>query len=167
MAIRITALEQIAKELSNQQTYTYKDLFLDFEKSGEFSTQTNKKIDGNDIKVSYDEIAIRNSLRNLFNTRPGQRFLFPRYGLDLNQFLFEQVTEENGQVIGELIVKSIEKYEPRIVVSNVNVVTDPDNNAYEISIVVRIPILNTSTTINTNIDVKNQSFIFLDTERNR
>ena len=166
MAIKITNLEQISEQYK-QKAYYYKDLHLDFEKSSTFSTTLNRKVEGNDIRVDFDESAIRNSLKNLFNTRPGQRFLFPLYGLDLNQYLFEAVSEMNGQVIGEHIVRSIQNFEPRVTLQRCNVVAMPDDNQYDITIIVEIPILNTVASINTVLDVKNESFIFVETSRNR
>jgi phage baseplate assembly protein W len=166
MAIKISNLQQIANQYA-QKEYYYKDLHLDFEKSSEFSTSLNKKIEGNDVKVDFDESAIRNSLRNLFNTKPGQRFLFPVYGLDLNQYLFEAVSEINGQMIGEKIVTSIENYEPRVSVLECNVIAKPDDNEYDITIVVKIPIFNSTASINTLLDIKTQSFVFVETSRTR
>lgn len=166
MAIKISNLETISKQF-DQKSHVYKDFHLDFEKSFEFNSALNTRIDGNDLRVDYDESAIRNSLRNLFNTKPGQRFLFPLYGLDLNQYIFEAVTEENGQLIGEKIVTSIEKYEPRVRLLQCDVVAMPDDNQYDITIMVSIPIFNTTSSINTILDVKTQSFVFLETSRNR
>lgn len=166
MAIKISNLETISKQFE-QKSHVYKDFHLDFEKSFEFNSTLNTRIDGNDIRVDYDETAIKNSLRNLFNTKPGQRFLFPLYGLDLNQYIFEAVTEENGQLIGEKIVTSIEKYEPRVRLLRCDIVAMPDDNQYDITIMVSIPIFNTTSSINTILDVKTQSFVFLETSRNR
>jgi phage baseplate assembly protein W len=166
MAIKISNLQQISDQYK-QKDYYYKDLHLDFEKSSNFSTSLNRKIEGNDVKIDFDESAIRNSLRNLFNTKPGQRFLFPLYGLDLYQFLFEAVSEFNGQLIGEKIVTSIENFEPRVSVVECNIIAKPDDNEYDITIVVKIPILNSVASINTLLDIKNQSFIFLETSRNQ
>jgi phage baseplate assembly protein W len=166
MAIKISNLQQIANQYA-QKEYYYKDLHLDFEKDGLYSPSLGRKIEGNDIRVDFDEGAIRNSLKNLFNTKPGQRFLFPRYGLDLNQFLFEAVSEMNGQLIGEKIVTSIETFEPRVNLRECNIIAKPDDNEYEITIIVEIPIFNTTASINTVLDVKNQSFIFLETSRNK
>lgn len=166
MAIKLTNLEQISKELVRKD-YIYKDLKLDFAKQNTFDTALNRRVDGNDIKVDYDESAIKNSLRNLFNTMPGQRFLFPLYGLDLNQYIFEAVTEQNGQLIGEKIAVSIERYEPRVALKRLDVIAKPDNNEYEISIIVEIPAFNTTATINTLLDTRTKSFIFLETSRNR
>lgn len=166
MAIKISNLEQISQRYA-QQAYAYKDLHLDFEKSGEYNTALQQKIDGNDIKVDYDNGAILNSLKNLFNTRPGQRFLFPLYGLDLNQYLFEAVTEDNGRIIGEKIVAGIDAFEPRVKLRQCNVISMPDDNQYDITIIVDIPIFNTSSSINTTLDTKTQTFIFVETSRNR
>lgn len=166
MAIKIANLEQISKQLARKD-FVFKDLHLDFEKQGNFDVALQRKVDGNDIKVDYDEAAIKNSLRNLFNTKPGQRFLFPKYGLDLNQFLFESVSKENGQIIGEKIVTSIETFEPRVELRQVSVVAKPDDNEYDITIMISIPVFNTTASINTILDVKTQSFIFAPTSRNR
>jgi len=167
VAIKISSLEQIAQQYTSNKPSVYTDLHLDFTVESSYNGALGYSIQGNDLKADYDENAIKNSLRNLFNTKPGQRFLFPLYGLDLNQFLFEAITPVNAQLIGEKIVSSIEKFETRVTVLNVNVVSDPENNKYDIDITVRIPIFNTVTTINTTLDTKTQSFIFLNTPRNR
>ena len=166
MAIKIANLEQIADQFKQKQ-FAFKDLHLDLEKTSIYNPVLRTRIDGNDVNVDFDESAIRNSLKNLFNTRPGQRFLFPLYGLDLYQYLFETVSQENGQLIGERIVTSVENFEPRVRVQNCNVVAKPDDNEYEITLIVSIPIFNTVASINTILDTKNQTFIFVETSRNR
>ena len=110
--------------------------------------------------------AIRNSLHNLFNTMPGQRFLWPDYGLDFYQFLFWPITEGNGRVIGERIYDTVLKYEPRVTIQNVHVVSDPDNSTYNIALTINIPAMNETTTEMFNFDIKNQSFLFVATSRN-
>lgn len=166
MAIKINNLEQIADQYK-QREYLFKDLYLDFEKESVYDTSIRRRVEGNDVRVSFDESAIKNSLKNLFNTKPGQRFLFPLYGLDLNQFLFESISQENGQMIGEKIVRSIENFEPRITLKQCNVVALPDDNTYDITIIIEIPVFNTTTSLNMTLDVRTQSFIFVETSRNR
>jgi len=164
VAIKISNLQQIS-ELYKQKSYYYKDLHLDFGQAGNYSTQYQQQVDGNDVRVYYDESAIRNSLRNLFTTRPGQRFLFPRYGLDLDKYLFETVNEINGQMIGEAIVTAIRYFEPRVTVRKCNIIAMPEDNAYDITIIVEIPIINRVVPINTSLDVKGKSFVFLESSR--
>lgn len=165
MAIKIANLEQLSDQYK-QKDYYYNDLHLDFSMQGEFSPSIRSFVPGNDIQLDYDESAIRNSLKNLFNTKPGQRFLFPRYGLDLNQYLFEPCTVYNGQVIGEKIVFAINLFEPRIICRNCDVKALMDFNTYDITIVAEIPILNTTFSINSSLDLKKQMFIFAETSRN-
>ena len=166
MAIRISNLQQLSNEYELKK-FVYSDLHLDFRKNGIYSEEIQTKIDGNDVDVDYDENAIRNSLKNLFNTRPGQRFLFPEYGLDLYQYVFEPVTERHAQAIGERIVTVIESYEPRIAVRNCFVRCLAEENQYDINLIVEFPTFNTTASINTTLDVRTQSFIFVETSRNR
>ncbi len=166
MAIKITNLDQIAKDYETKE-YLYKDLHLDFAKNYVFNSSLKSRIEGNDLQVDYDTNAIINSLKNLFNTRPGQRFLFPLYGLDLNPYVFEAITLENGRVIGEKISDSIETFEPRVTLMQCNVQSDPDQNQYNITIIIYIPLFNTTSSINSTLDVKTQTFIFVETSRNK
>lgn len=165
MAIKIKTLEQITDNYKSKQ-YIYKDLFLDFEQTKITSPGFQQSLQSNDIKVDYDLAAIINSLTNLFNTLPGQRFLFPEYGLDLNQFLFSPITIDNGDLIGNIIYNGIRTFEPRVTPQKVNIAADPDNSQYFVTIIINIPIFNINTGLDFLLDIKKQSFIFLETSRN-
>ena len=165
MAVKITSLENIAKQFETK-THIYQDLTLDFKVTDIETPAFQQNIAGSDVAVDYDINAVRNSLRNLFNTKPGQRFLFPLYGLDLNQFLFEPITPVNSQAIGETIYDGIVLFEPRVDVRKINVRSDPDNNLYNIDIIFSIPSLNITETYTTALDLKSQSFIYVPTSRN-
>jgi phage baseplate assembly protein W len=166
MAIKISNLQQLSDAYEIKKS-VYSDLHLDFRKNGIYSEEIKQRINGNDVAVDYDESAIRNSLKNLFNTRPGQRFLFPKYGLDLYQYLFEPISESIGQSIGERIVRAVELYEPRIKIRNCYVKCLSEDNQYDITLIVEFPTFNTTASINTTLDIQNQSFIFVETSRNR
>ena len=166
MAIKISNLQQLSDAYEIKK-YVYSDLHLDIRKNGIYSEEIQHKVQGNDVDVDYDESAIRNSLKNLFNTRPGQRFLFPKYGLDLYQYLFEPMSESIGRSIGERMVRSIELYEPRVKIKNCFVNCKSEDNQYDINLIVEFPVFNTIASINTTLDVRSQSFIFVETSRNR
>jgi phage baseplate assembly protein W len=166
VALRITDLEQIADRYS-VKPYLYKDIHIDFKTSETHDVVLQKAFLGNDVKVDFDYQAIINSLRNLFNTKPGERFLFPLYGLDLNQFLFDPITNNNAISIGERIVSAVEKYEPRVKILKCIVTPDPDQNTYELAIFIEIPIFNTQAALNATFDIKYQNFIFLETDNNK
>ena len=64
---------------TNEDNYSYVDFYLDFAEDPIGSAANFQSTIGNgrDIKVAYDLNAIRNSLKNLFNTIQGERFLIP------------------------------------------------------------------------------------------
>ena len=165
VAIRLTNLERISNQYVEKK-YVYQDLRLDIIRSGVFNKALNRNIEGNDVKVDYDEGAVKNSIINLFNTKPGQRFLFPLFGLDLTPFLFEAITDENGRAIGEKIVTTINKYEPRVIVQKCQIIPKPEQNEYEINLFLVVPIFNASLNINTFLDVKTKTFTFINTLNN-
>jgi phage baseplate assembly protein W len=164
MAIKLKTLDQASKTYT-QQNYVYKDLALDIQRSALESPGFNLPIPGIDIKASFDKAAIRNSLQNLFNTTPGQRFLFPEYGLNLNQFLFLPVSEQTSQTIGETMIRAIERFEPRVQVQNINILPDEDNNTYYITLILQIPILSQPVSFDGQLNINSQSFIFLPTTK--
>jgi phage baseplate assembly protein W len=165
MAIKINKLQEIAKNYTSQR-YVFKDLSLDLGLTKIDAPFNRLPLPNTDIKASFDISAIANSLTNLFNTLPGQRFLFPEYGLDLYQFLFEPVTKFNGEFIGRKIYDSIKIYEPRVKPLQISVFADADNNKYDITIIIEIPLLNVTTNTQFALDLKKQSFIFIPTSRN-
>jgi phage baseplate assembly protein W len=166
MAIKINVLEEASNGLIDKQ-YVYKDITLDLAFKNNTVPGFTTPIFGNDINASYDLNAITNSLVNLFNTLPGQRFLFPKYGLDLNQFLFSPITVDTGDLIGNLIYNSILRFEPRVIPRSVRVLGDPENNEYRITIVIELPIFNNTTDLNFTLNTRNRSFVFLQTTPTR
>jgi len=160
MAIKIKSLNNIARNYT-QTNYLYKDLALDIAPINLITPGFNNSVVGRDIRVSYDLQAISNSLANLFNTIPGQRFLFPEYGADLRRFLFLPITEGNGQIIGNAIFRSIQIFEPRVIPKQVDVELDPDNSQYIIIAAYEVPIFNTTDQTAFEFNIRTQSFIMI------
>jgi phage baseplate assembly protein W len=167
MAIKLKSLERLGNTLDNRERYLYKDLALDITENEFLAPGFKIPVPGTDIKASFDLAAIKNSLQNLFNTKPGERFLYPEYGLDLQVYLFLPITELNANIIGSKIFNTINSWEPRVNVKNVTVIIDPDNNQYLINIIVDVPTLNINTTIETVLDIKKQTFTVLPTSQIR
>ena len=142
MALKLDILKD-AKNKDKYRNYSYADLHLDFKLDSYLSDQTVGASKNNqDLKISYDEEAIYNSIRNIFNTKKGQKILNPTFGLDVEQYLFENISKENGELIGTTIYEELALYEPRIVCDSVNVVARPEQNEYKITISITIPSLN-------------------------
>jgi phage baseplate assembly protein W len=166
MAIRIKTLEELANNYTENK-YLYKDLYLDISQTKIESPGFALSVPGKDIRADFDIGAIINSLTNLFNTLPGQRFLFPEYGLNLTRYLFEPITEFNARNLGNRIFQSISIFETRVKPLNVDVGMDIDNNQYNISILIEIPILQQTTEVSFLLNTKKQNIIFLPTSKNK
>tara|TARA_R100000008_G_C3463845_1_gene105540 strand:- start:17 stop:496 length:480 start_codon:yes stop_codon:yes gene_type:complete len=145
MAINLDTLKNV-KNKDSYRSFTYADLSLDIELN---SFLPNKPVgvskNRQDLKLDYDTKAIHNSIKNIFNTKKGQKILNPDFGLDLEQYLFDNISKENADIIGTTIHEELALYEPRITVNNVEIVAIPDQNQYNITINIAIPSLNNET----------------------
>lgn len=117
--------------------YVYCDLHLDLSMANNIGNGLNAQ-SSNDITVDYDYHAIKNSLTNIFSTRPGQKILNPAFGANLEQFLFDRVDNIRGKILGNTILENINSYEPRVSVQNVQVQPVPDKNLYYVLLVYQI-----------------------------
>jgi len=151
MPIRLDILKD-RKNADAYRKFSYADLKLDLDLSSHIpSTPVGVGKNAVDFRLSYDENAIFNSIRNIFNTKKGQKILNPIFGLDLEVFLFDNISRENADIIGKTIYEELPIYEPRITVDSVNVIARPDDNEYEISITIIIPLLDNKAASTTGI----------------
>ena len=142
MAIKLDIFKQ-RKNTDNYRNFSYADIHLDVQFNSRLSTKpTGVSKNAQDFKLDYDTEAIYNSIRNVFNTKKGQKILNPNFGLDLEQYLFDTISKENGDIIGTTILEELALYEPRIKVTGVDVLARPDWNEYVIDISITIPSLN-------------------------
>jgi uncharacterized protein len=144
----------------SQKKYTYTDIYLDLteEPSEIIVGNRNNNSKGRDIKAAYDINAIKNSIINLFNTVPGERFLLPDYGCDLRQYIFEPISETNARFIGRTIKRSISQWEPRVKIVNISIDAYIDKQQYVIILTLNIPFLQTDTTFNFEGILNKQGF---------
>jgi len=76
---------------------------------------------------SQGEQNVRESIRLILLTEPGERIMREGFGCGLRQFLFEPNTVATRQLIRERITESIGRWEPRVKVQEVTVEADSDN----------------------------------------
>jgi len=122
--------------------YQYKDILLDLIPEYTVTGELYKSPEQKDFKADYDINAIKNSIRNLLTTSPGEKILNPAYGCDLRGLLFEQVTKDIGNQIGKIIYNQITTFEPRIRIDNIKITMDTDNQQYEVDLSFSVPTLN-------------------------
>lgn len=107
---------------------TLKKLYSDID-----FTFTRKPVT-NDVALSYDEMAVVRSIRNLLLTNHYERPFQPELGSNINSLLFEPVSPITSSSLETEIENMINNYEPRALLKNVTVNAKPDQNAYEVSL---------------------------------
>ncbi|HET9363321.1 MAG TPA: GPW/gp25 family protein [Vicinamibacterales bacterium] len=74
-----------------------------------------------DVVMTEEQADIDASLRVLFGTAAGERFLVPTYGLDLHELQFEPVSTSMRTFLQDRIKTSILVHEPRITLLSLEV----------------------------------------------
>jgi len=102
-----------------------------------------------DVALSYDAQAVSRSIRNLLNTQNYDRLFNPDLGSQITGLLFENISPLVASTMEILISNIIKAYEPRAILKSVNVYSQPDLNAYNVTITFYIEnaTLPTTTTI--------------------
>ena len=85
-----------------------------------------------------NENAIARSVRNIVFTLPGEKFFDEEFGSRISASLFENIDDISAGIIVDEITYSIERYEPRVDLINVEAFPDFDNNSFDVSIVYNI-----------------------------
>jgi phage baseplate assembly protein W len=88
----------------------------------------------NDIALSFDEMAVIRSLRNLLLTKNYERPFQPNLGSKINGLLFEPLDFLTAQSIRSEIEVVVSNHEPRVRLVSVDVKENIDKNAYEASL---------------------------------
>jgi len=102
-----------------------------------------------DVALSYDAQAVSRSIRNLLNTQNYDRLFNPDLGSQITGLLFENISPIVASTMETIITNLINAYEPRAKIQSVKVSSQPDQNAYNVSITfyVENATLPTTTTI--------------------
>lgn len=70
---------------------------------------------------------IKSDLLILLMTEPGERCMLPQYGTPLRSLLFEQNDETTAEKARQLIIDSINMWEPRVTIEQLEVKTGLDD----------------------------------------
>lgn len=91
-----------------------------------------------DIVKLFDVDAIKASVKNLVLTRNFERPFQSDVGSQVKNLLFEPFVPMTGLLLKRSITELITKYEPRVIVNDVQVLDDSDNNILRIGIIFTI-----------------------------
>jgi uncharacterized protein len=91
------------------------------------------------LALSAGEDNVRESIRILLLTEPGERLMREEVGCGLRRFLFEPNTPTTRALIRERIANALDRWEPRVTVEDVAVEPDADDlRVVHINITVRL-----------------------------
>lgn len=103
---------------------SFKDISITFDKN--FVTD--------DLMVTKDFNAIKQSVRNLVVTVPGERFFNPNIGSRITDLLFEPLDIINASLVKSEIEYTINAFEPRVRLIEVIVDENYDDNGYDVEV---------------------------------
>lgn len=135
MSLNLNIL-QYNNNVNSTLNIVYKDIHLDIEKKYTRNSELYKTNEVTDIVADVNTNAIRNSIYNILSTSPGQKILNPEFGLNFEQWLFTNISDNNINIIRQKIISQIQQYEPRAQLQEVNI--EPDYDAHEYHITLKI-----------------------------
>ena len=91
-----------------------------------------------DLIAIKNQTALARSIRNLVLTAPAERFFNNDVGSRVNELLFENMDDLTASSIQSEIENTIENYEPRVNLLNVEAFPNFDNNAFDVIITYEI-----------------------------
>ena len=87
-----------------------------------------------DLIAIKNENAIARSIRNIVFTLPGEKFFNESFGSRITNSLFENIDNISATIIVDELRESIDTYEPRVKVRDVQAFPDYDNNGFDVTI---------------------------------
>ena len=102
-----------------------------------------------DLLLRTNADSIETSVKNLLQTNYFERPFQPKVGSNIRGLLFELVTPYSADALKSAIIETIDNYEPRCIILDVIVVSDPENNSYAVTITYSLISDDKSRTFNT------------------
>jgi len=85
-----------------------------------------------DVALSYDSQAVIRSIRNLLLTKHFERPFNPDLGANIDGLLFEPISPITSSLLENEIKTTIQNFEPRARLHQINVTPNADKNAYNV-----------------------------------
>ena len=112
----------------------------------DFSVNFDKNPFTDDLSVVNNDNSIKQAVKNLILTAPGEKPFQPLVGSSVSQLLFEPLDAFTADAIMEEIALTINQYEPRVKLTNVDVTPIFEGNKLNVTIeyqIVGLPIVET------------------------
>jgi phage baseplate assembly protein W len=86
-----------------------------------------------DVLQLKNETAVTQSIKNLIQTKFGEKLMDPEVGSRVYETLFEPLDAFSASKLAETIINTINNFEPRVVVNDC-VVSAEDTDSYEVAV---------------------------------
>ena len=99
-----------------------------------------------DLSVVNNDNSIKQAVKNIILTSPGEKPFQPLVGSSVNRLLFEPLDAFTADAIAEEIRTTINQYEPRVALTRVDVTPIYEDNKLNVSLeykIVGLPIVET------------------------
>ena len=99
-----------------------------------------------DLSVVHNDNSIKQAVKNIILTSPGEKPFQPLVGSSVSRLLFEPLDAFTADTIAEEIRTTINQYEPRVALTRVDVTPIYENNKLHVSLeyrIVGLPIVET------------------------
>lgn len=99
-----------------------------------------------DLSVVNNDNSIKQAVKNIILTSPGEKPFQPLVGSSVSRLLFEPLDAFTADTIAEEIRTTINQYEPRVALTRVDVTPIYENNKLNVSLeyrIVGLPIVET------------------------
>ena len=117
------ALKKI-KGSSFTESRSFKDLSVGFTRNA------NTK----DVAIVKNDNAIKQAVKNLILTVPGEKPFQPEIGSRISELLFEPLDPFTSDSIKQEVINTISQYEPRVRIINVFVKANFDKNSFDVEL---------------------------------
>ena len=113
--------------ITTSRNKAYSDLDLTFARK-----------DDDDIFKKNDASAVKQAVKNLLLTNFGEKPFNPRFGGNLNAFLFRLDTEFDELEIEDSVAQAIANFEPRAILRNVKATLLSDQNSVNVKVIFQV-----------------------------
>ncbi|ADO98488.1 baseplate wedge subunit [Cyanophage S-TIM4] len=97
-----------------------------------------KNANTQDVAVVKNDNAIKQAIKNLIMTTPGEKPFQPLVGSNISKLLFEPLDDFTSDAIKQEIINTINRFEPRVRLTGVRVQPRYDRNTFNVTIVFKI-----------------------------
>jgi phage baseplate assembly protein W len=100
-----------------------------------------------DLALRLNEESVKEALKNLILTDKGERLFQPTLGSDVRKSLFDNMTPATIKMLEQNVKSTINNFEPRVTIINVEVLPDYDNYKVQINITFYVRNVQTPVTV--------------------